>query len=298
MTENDLRSRLRTDLLRDEPAFAMSSRPWLEEGRRSLRRRRRFTALGAGVLTAAATVGALQVADRDETSEELPAVAREVLAQFDPATFPALVDATIRATTGDAIPPTITPRIEPTVDGYVRLRPADYSYTDAWTARYDLSPTDELMVILRFDRSANEGDKDAYCAENLESGDMEECTADTLPDGSVSVMSVFKVRPAHGGFTGVRAEDAPESWWFARQVVDYRGYGYGVIAREYVKARSLEEAEQHWAVDVEGLTRIAASPKLVYEMPHAPKKNCDTTMLMPRNEEDYGRIVCENSLNP
>src|SRR4051812_448605 len=162
MTDSDLRSRLRTDLLSDEPPFSMRAGPWLEQGRRSLRRRRRLTALGVGALAAAATVGALQVADRDQTSAELPAVAREVLAHFDPATFPALVDATVREAAGGAIPPATPARIEPTVDGYTRLRPADYAYTDAWTARYDLGSTDELMVILKFDPSANDGDKDRY----------------------------------------------------------------------------------------------------------------------------------------
>lgn len=87
------------------------------------------------------------------------------------------------------------------------------------------------------------------------------------------------------------------SRWNLLTLVNRRDYGFGVIAREYVKAPTLDEADRLWSVSVEQLTGIAGSPRLVYEMPDTPKRKCDTTFLMPRREDGFARVVCEESLN-
>jgi hypothetical protein len=70
-----------------------------------------------------------------------------------------------------------------------------------------------------------------------------------------------------------------------------------VIAREYVKARTLAEADAQWSFSTAQLSEIASSPRLVYRMPDAPTRKCDTTFLMPKTDTGYARVVCEGSLN-
>ncbi len=302
MSDDDLRTLIRTEVLADEPPFAMTPVGWREGGARMVRRRRRVRGVIAVVaacvaVTAVVTVPRFGADDDPDPGGLMPDVAQQVLDEFDPETFPQVVDAAVRGALGAAIPGSVDGRIEPTLEGWTRLRPADYAYTDAWTATYDLSATNRLVVVLRHDQSANEGDAANYCRENLDNGEMERCTAETLPDGSVAISSVAKRRYARTGFTRVREEDGPETWWFVRQVANRRDYGFGVIAREYVKAPSLAEADRLWLTSNDELVTVSASPSLVYRMPEGGKRSCNTTFLMPKTEDGFARVVCERTLN-
>jgi hypothetical protein len=299
MTGEDLRILIRSEVLADEPPLGLTSAGLIDAAQRAHRRRRLTIALpaAAAVAVAATLVGA-GVSPNDtegKRADDVPATAQEVLDNFDPATFPAIVDSEVRRLVGDAIPTGVEGRIEPTLDGYTRLRPRDYAYTDSWTAWYDLSQTDQLMIILRQDQSANEGSAERYCEENLAAQEMERCTADTLADGSVAITSVSELRRSPKGFT--RPNGDPDSRWYMRQVVNRRDYGFGVIAREYVKAITLSEADTMWSISADQLTEIANSHRLVYAMPVEPKKDCNTTFLTPRQESGYAKVVCERSLN-
>jgi hypothetical protein len=125
---------------------------------------------------------------------------------------------------------------------------------------------------------------------------MERCTASTRADGSVAISSVYKSRHNASGFVTPRAEGGPETW-YVRQVVNRRDYGFGVIAREYVEAASLAEADRLWSTTEAQLGNLAASPTLVYQLPVGGERSCDTTYLMPRTEDGFARVVCERSLN-
>lgn len=298
MTGEDLRILIRSEVLADEPPLGLTSADLIDAAQRAHRRRRLIIAVpAAATLAVAATIfgAGILPSDTDSKGSDVPAAAQETLDEFDPATFPAAFDSEVRRLLGDALPAGVEGRIEPTLDGYTRLRPKDYAYTDSWTAWYDLSPANQLMIILRHDQSSNEGSAERYCEENLASQEMERCTADTLADGSVAITSVSELRRSRVGFT--RPNGDPESRWYMRQVVNRRDYGFGVIAREYVKATTLNEADARWSISADQLTAIANSHRLVYAMPTEPKKTCDTTLLVPRRESGYGRIVCERSLN-
>ena len=224
------------------------------------------------------------------------AKAQRALDEFDRDTFPQVFDAEVRHALGDSLPESVEGRVEPTLGGWTRLRPADYAYTDAWTATYELSPTDRLVVMLQHDQSANEGDPQRECREDLENGWMERCTAGALDDGSVSISEVYKVQHTAVGFRP-GAKGGPETWWYARQVFNRRDYGFGVVAREYVKATSLAEADRLWATTDAQLETLVASPNLVYQLPKGGKRSCDTTYLLPASDEGFARVVCENTLN-
>jgi hypothetical protein len=298
MSADDLRTLIRSDVLADEPPFAMSGDGWRTQGARAVRRRRtrRVTAAVAG-LTALATAAVLVVphlAADDTDSSRIPPAAQRVLDRFDPETFPQELDAEIRSVLGDAVPASVAGRVEPTLDGWTRLRPEDYAYTDAWTATYDVSPTDRVVVMLRHDQSANEGSARRYCDENLADATFERCTAGALHDGSIAISSVMKLRRTPRGWTSVRPADGPESWWFARVVVNRRDYGFGVIAREYVKATSLAEADRRWSVSEALLTTLSANPSLVYQLPDEDDRECDSpTYLTPQTEDGFARVVCD-----
>jgi len=226
----------------------------------------------------------------------MPAEAQRALDEFDRGTFPQVFDAEVRNALGDSLPESVEGRVEPTLGGWTRLRPADYAYTDAWTATYDLSPTDRLVVMLQHDQSANEGDAQRECREDLKNGWMERCTAGALDDGSVAISEVYKVQHTAVGFRP-GAKGGPETWWYARQVFNRRDYGFGVVAREYVKATSLAEADRLWATTDAQLETLVASPNLVYQLPKGGKRSCDTTYLLPASDEGFARVVCENTLN-
>jgi len=227
---------------------------------------------------------------------DMLAKAQRALDEFDRDTFPQVFDAEVRHALGDSLPESVEGRVEPTLGGWTRLRPADYAYTDAWTATYDLSPTDRLVVMLQHDQSANEGDAQRECREDLKNGWMERCTAGALHDGSVAISEVYKVQHTAVGFRP-GAKGGPETWWYARQVFDRRDYGFGVVAREYVKATSLAEADRLWATTDAQLETLVASPNLVYQLPKGGKRSCDTTYLLPASDEGFARVVCENTLN-
>ena len=299
MTAEDLQSLIR-DEMADEPPFRLTGESVVAAGQREVRRRRLFRCAAGGVagvvaIAGVAMLGPRPAPDTGRQEASIPPAAQQVLDEFDPAGFPGIVDAVVRGAAGTALPAAVEGRIEPTLDGYTRLRPDDYAYTDAWTAWYDLAPDDQLMVVLRHDQSANEGSAQRYCDEYLRTGEMERCTADTLPDGSVAITSVSEASRSRRGFTSPTGD--PDSRWFVRQVVDRRDYGFGVIAREYVKAPTLAEADAQWSLSPLQLTEIASSPRLVYQLPDEPERRCNTTFLMPRNDSDYARVVCERSLN-
>lgn len=290
MTTDDLQSLIRNEVLADEPPFQMTSPSFVAAGKRAVRRRRLGWAVGVAGIVAVAGIAWVGL---HPAGENVPDVSQQVLDEFDPATFPTIVDSVVREAVGSALPP--DGLIEPTLGGYTRLRPEDYAYTDAWTAWYDLAPEDELMVILNQDPSAYEGNAKKYCRENLDAGELERCSVDRLPDGSITITEVLEMNRMRYGFS--RPTGNPDSRWFMRQVDNGRDYGFGVIAREYVKAQTLAQADAHWSVNPQQLTEIASSPRLVYEMPHGPKKDCNTTFLLPRTEMGYARVVCENTLN-
>ena len=291
MTIDDLQTLIRTEVLADEPPFQMTSPSFVAAGKRAVRRRRLGWAAGVAGIVAVAGIAWVGL---HTAGENVPDAAQQVLDEFDPTTFPTIVDSVVREAVGSALPD--RGLIEPTLEGYTRLRPEDYAYTDAWTAWYDLAPEDELMVILQNDPSANEGNEKKNCRRDLDAGEAERCSVDRLPDGSITITSVLEMNRARDGFRPAKTGD-PESRWFMRQVFNPRDYGYGVIAREYVKAHTLAQADAHWSVNPQQLTEIASSPRLVYEMPHGPKKDCNTTFLLPRTEMGYARVVCENTLN-
>ena len=299
MTTQDLQDLIR-DELADEPPFRLTSAGVLDAGRRQVRRRRLVGAAVSGlaavaVVAGVAWVGVPSAPEAGRTGTGIPPAAQQVLDDFDPAAFPGIIDTVVRGAAGSALPADVVGRIEPTLDGYTRLRPDDYAYTDAWTAWYDLAPDDQLMVVLRHDQSANEGSARKYCAESVDDGSMERCSVDALPDGSIAITSVSELSRKRTGFT--LAADDPDSRWYARQVVNRRSYGFGVIAREYVKAPTLAEADAQWSLPTGRLTEIVSSPRLVYRMPDQPKRDCNTTFLMPRTETGYARVVCERSLD-
>jgi hypothetical protein len=287
----DLGSLLREEVLREEPAFTLSSAPAVRSGRHVLRRRRLTGGLGLAVLLL--TVGAPLLPGDAVGSAEMPPAAEEVLGRFDPETFPEQLDTEIRRLAGDSLPVAAESLVEPTLDGGTRLRPRDYVYTDAWTAWYEISSTDRLMVILRHDRSANEGDADRYCVQNLRDGALERCAASTLEDGTVAIASVHAVRRGRDGYSSARPDDPPAARWFVRQVVNRRDYGFGVIAREYVQASTLAEADARWTLDLDTLTRISASPRLVYELPDSDRRECDPTYLIPEKEMGLATVRCD-----
>lgn len=98
---------------------------------------------------------------------------------------------------------------------------------------------------------------------------MERCTAGALHDGSVVISEVYKVRHTAVGFRP-RAQDGPETW-YARQVLSRRDYGFGVIAREYVKATSHAEADRLWATTDAQLGTLAGSPTSSINCPRAAR---------------------------
>jgi len=294
MTGDDLTTLLRTQVLSDEPPFRMSSTPFLARGSRIVRRRRILGATGVASVLTAAIVGAASWFPGDHSDRVVfPPVVQEALDAFDPATFPDTIDAEVRRAAGPVMDDVQPAWIEPTVDGYTRLRPEDYAYTDAWTASYDLSADDRLMVLLRHDPSANEGSARSYCRDNVASGELTRCEAATLPDGSVTITSVFATTLRPSGFTRARPDDPADKHWFARQVVNRRDYRLRVIAREYVKAPRLAEADRRWSLGTEQLTRIASSPRLVYKMPPEEERACNPTYLMPRRSDGFARVRCD-----
>ena len=301
MSADDLRTLIRTDVLADEPPFAMSGSRWREAGARVVRRRRRVH-VATSLVAVGFLAGAVMIVPRLHVGvdagggTDMLAKAQRALNEFDRDTFPQVFDAEVRHALGDSLPESVEGRVEPTLGGWTRLRPADYAYTDAWTATYDLSPTDRLVVMLQHDQSANEGDAQRECREDLKNGWMERCTAGALDDGSVAISEVYKVQHTAVGFRP-GAKGGPETWWYARQVFDRRDYGFGVVAREYVKATSLAEADRLWATTDAQLGTLVASPKLVYRMPKGGKRSCDTTYLLPASDEGFARVVCENTLN-
>jgi len=301
MSADDLRTVIRTDVLADEPPFAMSGSRWREPGARVVRRRRRVH-VATSLVAVGFLAGAVMIVPRLHVGvdagggTDMLAKAQRALDEFDRDTFPQVFDAEVRHALGDSLPESVEGRVEPTLGGWTRLRPADYAYTDAWTATYELSPTDRLVVMLQHDQSANEGDAQRECREDLKNGWMERCTAGALDDGSVAISEVYKVQHTAVGFRP-GAKGGPETWWYARQVFDRRDYGFGVVAREYVKATSLAEADRLWATTDAQLETLVASPNLVYQLPKGGKRSCDTTYLLPASDEGFARVVCENTLN-
>lgn len=297
MNAQDLSSLIRSEVLADEPEFLASSAPAIAAGRRVVRRRRVTLAAGTTAAVVAlgfGVVGLRSPSDVRPAEDPIPPAAQEVLDSFDPATFPGIVDAEIRGVAGDAIPASVEPRIEPVLDGYMRLRPEDYAYTDSWSADYVLSPTDELLVLLRHDQSANEGSAERYCEENLALGEMETCTVDVLADGSVTITSVSEIRrKANGDFTLPGGD--PDTRWYQRQVVHRRDYGFGVIAREQVKAETLARADEAWSLSTDQLAAIATSPRLVYEMPDA-EKECESPTFVSGGHDGFARVICDESV--
>ncbi|NYJ02524.1 hypothetical protein HNR19_003222 [Nocardioides thalensis] len=295
MSDEDLRTLLRTEVLADEPPFGMTSATAVRAGQRKVRRRRVIVGAGSAAAVLAIGIGAVTLwpSERAGTrTSDIPPAAQEVLDEFDRATFPDLVDGEIRGVVGDAIPPDVEGRVEPRLDSWTRLRPEHYAHTDSWAAEYALSPSDQLFVFLRHDQSTNEGSARRHCRDNLDAGDMERCTVEVLGDGSVAITSVFKMRESRRGFTVPRANDDPGLWWYTRQVVHRRDYGFGVIARERVKAPTLDEADEMWSIAPEQLSAVATSPRLVYETP-TPPEGCESpTFLMPKNGEGFARIRC------
>lgn len=247
------------------------------------------------VATAALLIPALDDGSgRADRIQDIPPATQKVLDDFDAATFPDLLDEEVRAVVGDVVPPGVAGVIEPTLDGGTRLDPADYDRTDSWAGWYDLSPTDRLMVSLRHDRSADELSGRQYCAQSLAEGDAERCTSARLADGSVAITSVHRNRRLGDGGPDTLAGDRAGEWWFQRQVDNRRGYGFGVVVREYVRAGSLAEADRLWSVTPEQLSDLAASPRLVYRLQDPPEVDCDETMLV-RNE-GFPEFVCEEDL--
>lgn len=78
------------------------------------------------------------IVPRLHVGTDMPAEAQRALDEFDRDTFPQVFDAEVRNALGDSLPESVEGRAEPTLEGWTRLRPADYAYTDAWTATYDL----------------------------------------------------------------------------------------------------------------------------------------------------------------
>lgn len=215
MSADDLRTLIRTDVLADEPPFAMSGSRWREAGARVVRRRRRVH-VATSLVAVGFLAGALMIVPRLHVGvdagggTDMLAKAQRALDEFDRDTFPQVFDAEVRHALGDSLPESVEGRVEPTLGGWTRLRPADYAYTDAWTATYDLSPTDRLVVMLQHDQSANEGDAQRECREDLKNGWMERCTAGALDDGSVAISEVYKVQHTAVGFRpGRRAGRRP-----------------------------------------------------------------------------------------
>lgn len=296
MSADDLRTLIRTDVLADEPPFAMSGSRWREAGARVVRRRRRVH-VATSLVAVGFLAGALMIVPRLHVGTDMPAEAQRALDEFDRDTFPQVFDAEVRNALGDSLPESVEGRVEPTLEGWTRLRPADYAYTDAWTATYELSRTDRLVVMLQHDQSANEGDAQRLCRESLENGEVERCTAGALHDGSVAISEVYRVRHTAVGFRPRASSWPAPLTWYARQVFNRRDYGFGVVAREYVKATSLAEADRLWATTDAQLRTLAASPNLVYQLPKGGKRSCDTTYLLPASDEGFARVVCESTLN-
>src|SRR4051794_40895852 len=119
MTTDDLQTLIRNEVLADEPPFQMTSPSFVAAGKRAVRRRRLGWAVGvAGIV---AVVGIAWVG-LHTAGENVPDVSQQVLDEFDPATFPTIVDSVVREAVGSALPDGL---IEPTLGGYTRLRPED-----------------------------------------------------------------------------------------------------------------------------------------------------------------------------
>lgn len=276
MSDLNLQHLLRENGLGDEPPLATKFENVVTAGRRAVLRRRVRTATRGGIVAAAlASVAVVSLGSGGTPLSAMPAAAQDVVDNFDPATFPDLVDGEIRDASGAAIPQGVRGRIEPTVDGYIRLKPADYRYTDSWNASYELGSGDQLMVVLRKDLAGTEGDAEKACDQRLADGTVEQCSVDTLDNGTVSTTSVYAVA---GGF--------------ARQVVNERDYGFVVTARETVQAADLSAAEAAWTIDEDALVKIASSDRLVYAEPTGPTACEAPTYVLPTNPDKLAQVDC------
>lgn len=279
MTENDLHTIVRDHVTSDEPPFLATPDAAIARGRRTVRRRRALT--GGLCAAALAAVGAVTVPTYVGSDDGAPhdlAVANTP--DHDASQMPQTLDEHARA----AFLPTNPglPDGERTVfdSQGTTLPPEHWDKASGMRVEYP-RPGHKLSVQLLHARSEAEGDRAAYCEQELASGYALACEVVEV-DGRPVVQITNAVRRGGGGewFSVTKDKVAttdPEALWFQRTVEDVRSGTLVVTAQESVKAPTLEHAP--FSVSLDALTALGTDPDLGMAPPPTYDDGCVWTLV-------------------
>lgn len=296
MTDDTLRTLVREDATRSEPAFTLSADDVVRGGRRRLRRRRvttGLTALSAAAAVAAAVLLVPSTSGGGTGTARLDPATQQALEEYDARLMPALVDETVRRTVGDAAPPFTEGEVS-AVDSQGQRLPGRYlRYTSMWVGSFGWGSDHLLRVALLHSGSESEGDPDGYCRDMLGEGYSVACTVERDGQDRPVTTTVTAVRR-----DGVAADPAQQTWivvrhperakpsnlWFQRTVEVRRGGIYLTSVTESVHAPTYADAQRAWHLDAVRLRAIAAAPALVFPAPQKDDRGCDFVL---HNEDHH-----------
>lgn len=298
MNEPNLSVLIREHVAHDEPPFTIGASDVISRGRRTLRRRRvaAFGSTGLALVVLAVSASVLVQNRSDESArlgQPIDPLTKVALQQYDAPQMPKLLDRKIGEVLNGSGADFGPGRFEAT-DSQEQKLPSKYYDKASGMALTYLQSDRSFRVALEHSRSEAEGNARKECAESLKYGDQLRCTVSTNAVGDTITTSVSRVirdgkwwdavspealrKGSLNGATGEIKLDGDHPLWFMRSVKAVHSRTFLTASTEWVKAPTLEKADQLWKISPADLQKISTDPELVIPHPPIQKNGCAWTL--------------------
>ena len=162
MSEDNLRTLLRDEVLADEPAFTLSSDAAKRQGRRSRTARRGLAAALVVAVVGAGTAGVMSL--RGDPDSSLDAEIAEALANYDANAMPGNIR-TAAQLAAEGTPAFASEEIGAFDDQGNEIDQPDWDKASGWSGHFTWTPTHSLSISVSHSKSESEGNAQRYCEE-------------------------------------------------------------------------------------------------------------------------------------
>ena len=299
MSEHNLSMLIREHVAHDEPPFTIAATDVISRGRRTMRRRRAIAlgsmSLAFVVLAVSASVLAPNRSDeRARLGQSIDPLTKVALQQYDAQQMPILleskVDEVLHRSGADFGPGSF----EATDSQEQRIPSQYYDKASGMSLTFRQQSDRSFRVALEHSRSGAEGNARKLCTESLKFAEALRCNVSTNALGDTITTSVSRVIRVGTSWSSVNSEslrdgfiigptgkvklDSDHPLWFMRSVKAVHSRTFLTAATEWVRAPTLDQADQLWKISTADLQKISTDPVLVIPRPPTGENGCAWTL--------------------
>jgi hypothetical protein len=272
MSPGSLREELEALVSYDEPHFKTTGQQVRKIAVRNHNRRRR-TIGACAVLVAVIAIGSTYALTQPDNSSRPDLASDGPPRDYSAAAFPAVIESVVTDAVGGQ-PSTVSisayDAVMNPVEGPKRER------ATAWQAQFSWSSDRVLDLFLTHARAEAEGQADAYC--QARASDLVSCDV-LVNEARINIIDTVVIatpasEPWQWRLVIPGEEAAAKPVWFLHEVAVRRDGQYLTVAKEAVRADTLDQARAMWQISTDGLKTIASDPRLIFPAPPTGGDGC------------------------